>query len=47
MIILVHTIGVQRYSSCNIQQNFSGSKTDGLFTMAVSNLFLSALKKIT
>ena len=28
-----------------IQQNFNGSNTDGLFTTAVSNLFLSPWKK--
>ena len=29
-----------------IQQNFNGSNTDGLFTTAVSNSFLSPLEKI-
>ena len=28
-----------------IQLNFNGSNTDGLFTMAVSNSFLSSLEK--
>ena len=27
-----------------VQQNFNGSNTDGLFTTAVSNLFLSPLE---
>ena len=30
----------------HIQQNFSGSNTDGSFTTAVSNLFKSLLEKI-
>ena len=30
---------------CCIQQNFSGSNTDGSFTTAVSNPFLSPLEK--
>ena len=30
----------------HIQQNFSGSNTDGSFTMAVSNSFLSPLGKL-
>ena len=29
----------------DIQLNFSGSNTDGCFTMAVSNSFLSSLEK--
>ena len=29
-----------------IQQNFNGSNTDGLFTIAVSNSFLSPLENI-
>ena len=29
-----------------LQQNFSGSNTDGSFTMAISNLFLILLEKL-
>ena len=36
---------VTKMSPVKIQQNFSGSKTDGSFTTAVSNSFLTPLKK--
>ena len=34
------------YSQFSIQYNFSGSNTDGLFTTALLNLFLSPLETI-
>ena len=34
------------FHKSNLQYNFSGSNTDGSFTTAVSNSFLSLLEKI-
>ena len=33
------------WNSCKVQLNFSGSNTDGSFTTAVLNSFLSSLEK--
>ena len=37
---------IKKKKSCHIQWNFHGSNTDGSFTTAVSNSFLSPLEQI-
>ena len=42
---MIHLMQISTVCKFKIQKTFSGSNTDGLFTTAISNSFLSPLEK--
>ena len=43
----INKLSFGHISSCKLQYSFNGSNTDGSFTTAISNLFLSPLQKLS